>query len=465
MADHVLEALMPEIEHLVETKIAKYRLPGVALGVIRDQELAWFGGFGFADLDSGRKPDSNTIARVASVTKTFTTTAIMQLRDEGLLALEDPLVRHIPEFASAHARHDTVEGVTIRRLLTHRSGLVTESPTHGWAALNFPTREEVLDKLPETEIVIPQDLAFKYSNLAFALLGEVVYRVTGTPCTEYIHANIIEPLGLLSTVFDLTDELRPHFFVGYNPTPYQDRPERAPYAHLNGLSAAGQLHSTVKDLARWVSFQFRTDGGARHDAQVLNGRTLAEIQRPQYVESDWSAGQCLGWRATRVGDHVYHNHGGGIHGFGTQVWFNVPSKTGAVVLINMWPPHGGLELAQEVLEMVLAADEAATPLPSPPKLESTPDELQRFLGHYCAEPGIHVNIEYRGGKLCLRGHAGSAYSLHAPSELEPTHKDNEWLVRGGRASGEIAVFEFDSDGRVLSYELGAFVFKRHSLAD
>ena len=212
--------------------------------------------------------------------------------------------------------------MTLRRLLTHRSGLVTEAPTQGWDALDFPSREEMLARLPETGIVIAQDSAFKYSNLAFGLLGEVVYRVTGTPYTEYVHTNIIEPLGLTSTVFDLTDELRSRFFTGYNPSPLQDRPERAPYAHLNGISSAGQLHSTVTDLAKWISFQFHGD------ARVLKAETVVEIQQPQYVEPDWSAGQCLGWRATRIGDHVYHNHGGGIHGFGTQVWFNVPSQDG-----------------------------------------------------------------------------------------------------------------------------------------
>lgn len=460
MADCVLQTLIPDIEHLAETTVAKHKLPGMALGIIRDQELAWFGGFGTTDLDSNKKPAENTIARIASVTKTFTTTAIMQLRDEGQLTLEDSLAQHIPEFASARAIHGDIEGVTLRRLLTHRSGLVTESPTHGWNDLDFPSREEMLGKLPETGIVIPQDSAFKYSNLAFGLLGEVIYRLTGTPYTEYVHANIIEPLGLTSTVFDLTDELRPHFFVGYNPTPYQDRPERAPYAHLNGISSAGQLHSTVSDLAKWISFHFRTDGGDRGDAQVLRGQTLVEIQQPQYVEPDWSAGQCLGWRATRIGNHIYHNHGGGIHGFGTQVWFNVPSKTGVVVFINMWPPHGGLDIAQETLEMVLNADEAAQPVPMQPTLESTPESLQRYVGYYRAEPGINVNIEFRDGGLRLAGHAGSAYSLHTPAILEPTDKEEEWLVHGGRAAGEIALFKFGDDGGVISYELGAFVFKK-----
>ena len=160
----------------------------------------------------------------------------------------------------------------------------------------------MLDNLPETLIVIPQDSAWKYSNLAFGLTGEVVFRITGVPYIEYLYANVIAALGLESAVSDLTDELRPHFFVGYNSMLYQDRPERPPYAHLNGISSTGQLHSRVSDLAKWVSFQFRTDGAIRRGEQVLDGRTLAEIERPQYVEPDWSAGQCLGRRATRVGN-------------------------------------------------------------------------------------------------------------------------------------------------------------------
>ncbi len=455
MTDRVLQGLVPQIERLAQTKVAEHRLPGMALGIVRDRELAWFGGFGAADLDSGARPTEETIARVASVTKTFTTTAILRLRDEGRLTLEDPLARHVPEFASARAVRGDVEGVTLRRLLTHRSGLVTESPTRAWSDLDFPSREEMLAKLPETGIVIAQDSAFKYSNLAFGLLGEVVYRVTGTPYAEYVHANIIEPLGLASTVFDLTDELRPRFFTGYNPSPWQDRPERAPYAHLKGISAGGQLHSTVSDLAKWISFQFHGD------PRVLRAETLVEIQRPQYVEPDWSAGQCLGWRATRIGDHVYHNHGGGIHGFGTQVWFNVPSRTGVVLLINMWPPHGGLETAQEVLEMVLGADEAAPSVPEPSRLEATPTALQRFLGHYRAEPGLDVNIEWRDGALRLVPPGGAALALHAPAVLEATGIENEWRVRGGRAAGETALFTFDGD-RVVSYELGTLVFRKLS---
>ena len=465
MVDHIIEKLIPDIEQLSGDKVAEHRLPGIAVGLVRDQELAWWGGFGCADLETGRKPDQHSVARVASVTKTFTTTAIMQLRDAGKLGLDDPLIQHIPKFSEVRAEADGVEGVTVRRLLTHRSGLVTESPVHGWAALRFPSIDEILGALPDTGIVIPQDSAWKYSNLGFALLGEVIHRLTGQACTEYIREHILDPLGLTSTAFDLTDELKERAFVGYNPTPFQDRPERAPYAHLNGLAAAGQLQSTVHDLAKWVSFQFGSEGNGDDGAGVLDPRTLAEIQRPRYMEPDWSAGQCLCWRAVRVGDRVYHSHGGGIHGFGTQVWFNVPSRTGAIVLINMWPPHGGLELAQELLEMVLGADAETCPAPIPIPLEATPDGLERFLGHYYAEPGIQVNIEYRDGELRLAPSAGLAYSLHAPAVLEATDREDEWLVRGGRGAGERAVFTFDDDGDVMSYALGGFVFKRSEVVE
>ena len=88
-----------------------------------------------------------------------------------------------------------------------------------------------------------------------------------------------------------------------------------------------------------------------------------------------------------------------------------------------------------------------------------PEALRRFVGHYRAEPGIDVNIEWRDGGLRLVPHGGAVYSLHAPAVLEPTDNEDEWLVRGGRAAGETALFEFDGD-KVMSYELGAFVFRR-----
>ena len=458
MTDTLTPDLIDRVDQIVHVRMAERNLPGVALGIVGFDGLLWFRGIGRVDLDRSATPTVDSVARVASVTKTFTMSAILQLRDEGRLRLDDSLTAHIPEFENVVVQAGRVEDVTIRRLLTHHSGLVTEPPTPSWDALAFPSIEQILEHLSKTEVVIPQDSAWKYSNLAFGLLGEVVHRVSGQPYVDYVQENLLDPLGMSSTAFDLDAGLRKRFLTGYKPSRFEDRPSVAPYAHLAGLTSAGQMHSTVADLAKWVSVQFRLDGGPRAGAQVLAGETLAEIQRPQYVSPDWSTGQCLGWRAVRVGDHVYHQHGGGIHGFATQVWFNVPERVGIVLFVTLWPAQVDSDIAREIMELLVAINPVEARASVPP--EPAPDALRRFLGSYRAEPGIGVEVVYRDGALRLDAPAGSRYSLHAPAELEPTETEDAWLVIGGRGAGERAIFRFDEDGTALNYALGGFVFRR-----
>lgn len=176
------------------------------------------------------------------------------------------------------------------------------------------------------------------------------------------------------------------------------------------------------------------------------------------MAEDWSSGQCLGWRATRIGNHVYYNHGGGIHGFATQVWFNTVHKLGVIQFINMWPPPGGQELVQEVLELLLDDSERQVekPIATP---EPIPEKFEDLVGLYFAEPGIWVSVEWRDGHLKLAVPDGKAYSLHAPADLLPLMVADTFRVVGGRGAGEQVVFE-RTNGQVTHYELGAFVFKK-----
>ena len=219
--DETLAGTIPQIEEAARRTLRRYRLPGLVLGIVRHDELAWFGGFGRGNLDEDAAPTVDSLARVASVTKTFTATAIVQLRDEGQLNLNDPLVYHIPEFSAVQIRAGTLEAVTLRRLLTHRAGLATEAPLDGWGALHFPTRDEILAALPATEVVIPQDSAWKYSNLAYGLLGEVIQRISGQPYEAYVQEHLFDPLAITSATFDLDDKRRSRLMTGYDPTPYQ----------------------------------------------------------------------------------------------------------------------------------------------------------------------------------------------------------------------------------------------------
>ena len=459
MNDELTDRATTEITGLVERTVAEQRLPGIAVGIVNGQSLKWSQGFGFADLDTQRPFTRESICRVASITKTFTTTAILQLRDEGRLDLDDPLERHIREFSTTQARAGSIARVTIRRMLSHHAGLTTEVPLPCWDVQEFPTREAVLAAIPRMEVVIPQDSAFKYSNIAFGLLGEVISRVAGRPYFDYVCDEILAPLGMEFSFFERNDEMRQSLATGYLPNPYDDELLPAPYVPLNGVAACGQLHSNVVDLAKWISLQFRTDIDKRNGSQVVNGSTIEESHRPQYLESDWSIGYCLGWRANRFGNRVYHGHGGGIFGFASQILFSKPQQIGVICLTNRWPYSGMLNIAAKILDCCLADNESRPAMTIEVATRTTPDAVNEFLGHYVAAPAIPVSVEYRDGALRLVNPHSAGYSLHAPAKLEPTADPNVFVVSGGRGSGENVVFQRDEGSRWW-FELGGFRYRR-----
>jgi len=169
---------MPLPEHLAATLSAEvadaqrsWRTPGLSVGVARESELAWSSHVGLARLDPPTPAHDDTQVMIGSITKSFTAVLVMQLRDEGRLDLEDPLGTWLPE--SRHA------SMTVRRLLSHTSGLQREPVGHLWENLDAPDVDRLVAELEDAEQVLPPHHAFHYSNLAFALLGQVVERLRG----------------------------------------------------------------------------------------------------------------------------------------------------------------------------------------------------------------------------------------------------------------------------------------------
>ena len=181
------DRLTAGLERLVRTEQREKRLPSVSAAVLRDGELIWDNAVGVADVDAGHEATPDTQYRIGSITKTFTAAAIMQLRDAGKLDLEDTLDRHVE--GAAHTP-------TIRRLLSHASGLQRETQDDSWLTLRFAPPDELLETLAQAEFVLPAGARFHYSNLAFALLGIVVERVSGVPYQDYVREHLFEPIGL-----------------------------------------------------------------------------------------------------------------------------------------------------------------------------------------------------------------------------------------------------------------------------
>ncbi|MGO9605699.1 MAG: serine hydrolase domain-containing protein [Candidatus Binataceae bacterium] len=449
MPDRV-DSVIPKLTDRVHQLMAQQGVPGVALGIVRDQELAWSQGFGHADMASTRPMDADTIFGVASITKTFTATAIVQLRDKGRLGLDDPVSKYIPEIKKVRPRFGSLRDLTLRRLLTHRSGLVGEAPSGHWSNLNFPSMAEILAMLSRVEIVIEPDSAFKYNNLAFALLSEVVARVSRRSYREYVRRQILEPLGMESSGFAIEN---PRNATGYMPERYQDIPAVSADPSMNGYLGAAGLRSSVTDLSKWLALQFRTKSGDRAGAQVLSGKSLSEMHRVTFVEHDWVAGYALTWMATRLGENIYLHHGGSVPGFLTMIAFSKLHRLGVIVLTNKQGHIASGTIAFEALEMLTgeAKKEVRTPAPVP-----VPDNLKPLLGRYVGMPafGVIFHIEWRGGALQLATPIDLFMIPMPPAPLTATDKPNVFIVSAGRIAGEPLIFEFEADGRVTGFVTG-----------
>ncbi len=184
-------------------------MPSVSASVFRGDELVWQQALGLADVEAGTAASADTQYRIGSITKTFTAVGILQLRDAGELSLDDPLTTYLPE--SAH-------GPTLGRMLAHSSGLQREPPGEIWETMQAPSREELLAGTADAEQVLDPGSWWHYSNLAFALLGEVVARAHGGTWEEALQANILDPLGLARTTPDAVDPAARGYFV----EPYSD---------------------------------------------------------------------------------------------------------------------------------------------------------------------------------------------------------------------------------------------------
>jgi len=476
MADAVVEAVVPDLESYIQQTMADQRVVGLSIGIVRGQALVWSAGYGNADLEDSRPPDAGSLFRFDSNTKPMTAMAVMQLRDDGLLRLEDPLVEYVPEFSGVQAIAGRVEDVTLRRLMSHRSGLSGEVPGNWHATGIGPTIEEVLEHIGETGIVIPPDSQHKYCNLGFVLLGEAVARLSGRPYTDYIGEALLEPLGMHGSTFE-PDVGEHRQVTQYAWSTTNSRPSPARDLIFHGRMPAGGLHSTVSDMAQWISLQFRRDiTSERGGAQVLRGATLREMHRLQYADDDWTEGWAIGFGATRRGEHVYLGHGGGNPGSLSRTAFHLASETGVIVATNSDGHTAQGEIALGTLDRILEAEEALPrPLPSPPA--PVADWAPRFIGLYGSSAGetgyggprriawVEDGLALLGPGVDLPRTIETAGGAAMPAHLDQTDDPLVLRVRDGRLAGELLRFNDCSQAVATSFGSIGLTFHRMTVPE
>ena len=419
-------------------------LPGVAVGVVADQQLVWSQGFGLADIATERPMTSDTKFRMASHSKMFTGIAIMQLREQGKLQLEDPVSKHLPWFQVQRAAPDDPP-ITIEHLLTHSSGLQREAGPH-WTTREFPTREELRELMPKRQAAFSPKVRTKYSNLAFSIAGLVVEAVSGQTWAEYLQTNIFDPLGMASSSVDREVE---GLATGYTLRTPDGSREMIGFVDARGMGAATGLTSTIQDMARFVSAQFRR--GQRGDNRILSTGSLREMHRVRFMENDWTNGHGISFSVQRVDNTLYVGHGGGYPGYTTNTKIQLDSKVGVVVLTNTNDSNPS-QIAEQLMNTVGSAVAAAT------KVE--PDEVTwdpswaRFAGLY-RRPGrgSESQVVLLNERLVII--SPSARTVDNPIRLEPLGGGvfRYTAPRGGGVIGEKVRF-LEENGEVVRMFVG-----------
>jgi CubicO group peptidase (beta-lactamase class C family) len=333
-----LAKAFPEIEQSIASRMASDHIPGLAFGIVIDGELAYGKGLGLRDVEAQAPVDLDTAFRIASMTKSFTALAILRLRDEGRLSLEDPVAKHVKELASlAYPTRDTAP-LTIRQLLTHSEGFPEDNP---WGDRQLAVSDDVISRWMRAGIPFSTapGTAFEYSNYGFAILGQVVTRASGMRYRDYVEQKILRPLGMTSTRWEASAVAPGHVAKGYQ---WKDGGWKEEPALADGaFGAMGGLITTGHDLARYVSFLLsawppRDDP----DTGPVKRSSVREMQQN---------GRSTGLFVTRASPEAPLRAGAGAYGFG--IGFSADCDTRLVVahsgglpgfgsIMRLLPEHG-----------------------------------------------------------------------------------------------------------------------------
>jgi CubicO group peptidase (beta-lactamase class C family) len=447
------------LEAWLNAQMAYRGIPGATIGIVYDQDLIYAKGFGYADLSSKKLSDPGTIYRIASHSKLFTAIAIMQLRDKGQLDLDDPVKKHLTWFDIVDTYPHAPE-ITIRHLLTHTSGLPREAGSAYWLDFDFPTTEQIKKRLVKQQTIYPSETRWKYSNLALALTGEIVATVSGRSFSDYVEDNIIKPLGMSGTSVVFPPAHSEKLATGYGRRLPDGSRETFPFVDARGMAAAAGVSSSVLDMAKFISWQFRLRYAQDNRVEVLQSNTLREMQRVHWVHSDWKSGWGLGFNIVHTGARELIGHGGGYPGYTTATYISPEEKVGVIVFTNaadaqpyVGDPLSIIDRAFKWIGPAITKALVGTPVPEP-----EPD-WKDFEGIYRTRwADIHI-LSYEGKLILI--YPTSPNPEETALTLEPVSQDTFKLEGKGYGElGEPVVFQKNNTGYTKSVRIGENTYVR-----
>jgi CubicO group peptidase (beta-lactamase class C family)/D-alanyl-D-alanine dipeptidase len=388
------EAVARALERLIEHEMRDKDLPAISIALVDDQRTVWARGFGHARGDS-TPATAETVHRVGSVSKLFTDIGIMQLVERGEVDLDAPVERYIPTFRPANS---TGKPITLRQLMSHRSGLQREPAVGNYFEDTEPTLAATVASLNGRELVYAPETRTKYSNAGIAVVGYVLESLKGEPFAQYLPRSVLVPLGIEASAFEPTPAVRDRLATSYMWT-WDGRLFEAPTFQL-GMAPAGSMYASVLDLGRFMSALFT--GGEGVNGRVLRRESLEQMWTPQYAAAGQRTGFGIGFAISELDGRRRIGHGGAIYGFSTDLAALPDDRLGAAVVITLDMTNSVAErISGAALRLMLAAKQGQ-PLPEIRLPAAVPVARARALEGRYANANRTVDLVVRNDQLQIR---------------------------------------------------------------
>lgn len=411
------------------------RLPSVVAAVLRDGEIVWSGRRGSSVAGFGQETPTplDTQYRIGSITKTVTAVLVLQLVRDGRVDLDAPVADVLGDIGYADR--------SVRTLLAHRGGLQSEPAGSWWERSPGMPWEELVAGNDGSGEVLPALQQFHYSNLGYALLGQLVARVSGASWWECARDRVLTPLGMTRTTFDPEAPAA----QGYSVHPYAATLHREPAADTAAMAPAGQLWSTAADLAAYARFLLRGH------PDVLDEGALLRAAHPQSGDREdaLSYAHGLGFQLITGGAGMLVGHSGSMPGFLAGCYVDRHRGTGAAVLANGTWGVTTADLCRDLLETLEACEPAPPPEWRP--AAAVPDVLAELLGlwHWGNTPFVFA---YEDGEVVARRAGAERFRI--------AERDGQPVGVSGYHHGERVHLARHPDGTVSHLDIATFVFTR-----
>lgn len=445
-----LKRAVDYIDSWLEINFANERIPGLQVAIQHKDKLIYSRAFGYANLETKEKLTNKHIFRIASHSKTFTATSIMQLVEAGKLNLDDSVSQYLIWFKSTKDKR--VEQVTVRQILNQTSGLIRDGlDCNYWQDLHpFPNVDDLKRYISEAELIYDPDVRFKYSNFAFSYLGLVIESISNLSYKKYVTRNIIEELDLKLTGPDLDEKSKENLVVGYSNDQFSQSRRSFNQINTHALAPATGFYSTAEDLCKYFSAHFLNNN------KLLNNKTKRQMQHG-YWEADEEDNYGLGLVNTKKDNWDLYGHSGGFPGFITNTLFD--ARKGLVVSVLTNSQDGpALNISNKLINIIDSFRENDT---SKAINKLSTSKLQ---GRFFPIWGV-IDIVAIGSKTLVINPLGWS-DFSKPDELVYVNKNTLKVEKanGYSSPGELVEFAFDKSNKIKNVSYAGLTMWPYEIA-